>query len=516
MTKFCAFASLGAFLAASTPVSATSIPGPSGVLFSAPAYSCVKNYYVSTTGKDSNSGTSASSPWLTLQHANDVGRTAGDCVNVAAGTYKGGVLISYGGNASTSTGYVVYRCTTMDACIVTDVSAGGQNGSFVWKTVPVTNPPTTAPGSYIMIDGFKLQASTETLFGQGIELWDGTQESQWNATPSVHHVWILNSIITGYGQSGVQMNDGEYFFVVHNTIYANSHAGCAAQGSGISFAGLKAFSNYQRVAWDSNNPILGNIGSFNNAMEWNVLYNNATTTCGNSKAPYDTDGNNIILDTLDNAGSTNVVYPGSVLVAFNITYNAGGRGIHIFNSENVTVANNTCFNNALDPYDSGTYRPCIGDLNGYNDTFFNNLAYAITGSGYLAFNQAFVGAPITGKTPDTFKNNMSYCSGKPPPWGGCTPMYGADTFACTNNECNVNPGWVSVGGSSPGTEVAQPVAANFALTKGSPAIGKGLTASYLSSQSKDMGACASWLSVCPSTSAQPDRSGHYWAPAKHR
>ena len=40
-----------------------------------------------------------------------------------------------------------------------------------------------------------------------------------------------------------------------------------------------------------------------------------------------TSNNNVILDTLDNAGSTNVVYPGSVLVAFNVTYNAGGRGV---------------------------------------------------------------------------------------------------------------------------------------------------------------------------------------------
>ncbi len=516
MTKFFAFASISAVLAASMPATATSIPGPSQTLFNAPAYTCLKNYYVSTTGSDSNSGTSASSAWLTLQHANDVGRTAGDCVNVAPGTYAKGLLISYGGNASSSTGYVVYRCSTMDACIVTDVHAGYQNGSFVWKTVPVTKPPTTAPGSYIMIDGFKMQAASETQFGQGVELWDGPQEGQSDATLSVHHVWILNSIIEGYGQSGLQMNDGEYFFVVHDTIYNNSHAGCAAQGSGISFAGLKAFTNYQRVAWDSNNPILGAIGTFNNAIEWNVLYNNAVTQCGNSKSTYDTDGNNIILDTLNNAGTTNVVYPGSVLVAFNVTYNAGGRGIHIFNSENITVANNSCYNSALDPYNSGTYRPCIGDLNGYNDTFFNNLSYAITSSGFLAFNTAYIGAAVAGKTLDSFKNNMSYCAGKPQPWGGCTPMYGGDLFSCSSNACNVSPGWVSVGTSSPGTETSQPVAANFALAKGSPAIGKGLTASYLSSQSKDMGACASWLTVCPSPSSQPDKAGHYWTPPRHK
>jgi hypothetical protein len=366
-----------------------------------------------------------------------------------------------------------------------------------------------------MIDGFKLKAASETGYGQGIEIWDGPQESTLQATPSVHHVWIMNSIVSGYGQAGVQMNDGEYFFIVHNTIYQNANVGCSAQGSGAAFVVLKAFPKYVRTSDDSNNPVLGNIGSFNNAIEWNVLYNNATTKCGTGANPYDSDGNNIILDTLNNIGSSGVTYPGSVLVAFNVTYNAGGRGIHVFESENATVANNSCYNSALDPYNSGQYRPCIGENNSYNNNFFNNLAYAIVGSGYLDFNTAYVGGLVGGKTPDKFNNNMAYCVGTQP-YGGCTPMYRGDVFSCTSNKCQTDPGWVSVGTSSHGTETSPPVAANFALKKGSPAIGKGLTASYLSSQSKDMGACASWLAVCPSPAAQPDKNGAAWAPARHR
>ena len=58
-------------------------PGTSLGLFNHPYYTCVKNYYVATNGSDANNGTSPGTPWLTLQHANDTGRTAGDCVNVA-------------------------------------------------------------------------------------------------------------------------------------------------------------------------------------------------------------------------------------------------------------------------------------------------------------------------------------------------------------------------------------------------------------------------------------------------
>lgn len=497
---------------AAAAVSAVGEPGPSQALFDRPYYKCLRAYYVATNGRDTNSGTSAKAPWLTLQHANDTGRVAGDCVIVEPGTYAAGVVITHGGKLASSEGYVTYRCAVMDACTVTDPNAGYRNGTFVWDTAKQP-----MPGSYVIVDGFRLRASRETLYGQGIEVWSANENGP-SAARSVHHVWILNSIISGYGQSGVQMNDGEYFFVVHNTIYDNAGAGCSAQGSGVSYVVLKAFPNYRRTPDDASNPILGNVGAFTNAIAWNVTYNNATTTCGTAANPYDTDGNNIILDTLNNAGSTNVAYPGSVLVAFNVTYNAGGRGIHIFNSENVTVANNTCYNSALDPANNGTYRPCIGDLNGYDDTFVNNIAYAIpanpTGSARctvnygtgqkgscLEYNSAYVGGLVAGKRADLFSHNISDCASTPA--GGCAPVYNGDAFSCSANKCYVEPRWRDAGASSPGTETKQPAGANFALAPGSPAIGEGLTEPYLPPQSVDAGACYHALAVCPDPRWQP-------------
>src|SRR5262249_25774 len=98
-------------------------PGPSSDLFNAPFYTCSRNFYVATTGSDTNTGTTQTSPWKTIQKA-DATIQAGDCVNVLPGTYASGARISRGGNAPSPTGYVVYRCTQLDACIITDANRG--------------------------------------------------------------------------------------------------------------------------------------------------------------------------------------------------------------------------------------------------------------------------------------------------------------------------------------------------------------------------------------------------------
>ena len=94
--------------------------GPSAALFANPYYVCLRNFYVAPPplGNDANDGTSPQTPWATLTKAN-AGRVAGDCVNLAPGTYNltDEVAITAGGNASTPTGYVVYRSTVMGAPI---------------------------------------------------------------------------------------------------------------------------------------------------------------------------------------------------------------------------------------------------------------------------------------------------------------------------------------------------------------------------------------------------------------
>jgi parallel beta-helix repeat protein len=484
----------------SAQVSATPIapnpelPGPSAALFANPPYTCVNNYYVATTGNDSNPGTQ-SSPWLTIQNADTAagGRVAGDCVNVAPGTYAAGIQPTNGGNLAAPTGYVVYRCQTLDGCIIT---ASGGNADPAFNVVSSGSGP-----NYLIFDGFELAASSMTLYGVGATVYfpDGVD----TLGTTSHHIWIINNIIHGYGQAGVGTGGGEYFYFLHNIAYGNTNVACSAQGSGLGMVIARAFAGYTPTAADLA------WAPFHNVIQYNVTYNNIINQCGTASNPYDTDGNGIIIDTFNNAGSTNMNYPYQTLVANNVSYNNGGKGVHVFRSDYVTVANNTAYDNNLDPFNSGIGRGEIDSFYGQNNVIINNIAYPVPatsasdprceGVDYtdtapytcpLMTNVAFDGASTTGTVSNVWSNNISYGGAPPYGWGpDGNIMLAPDTMNCSTgadpNQCNVNPNFVSLTGD------------NFALQPGSPAIGYGQTQPYLPASAVDAGACPSTLTTCP-------------------
>jgi hypothetical protein len=470
-------------------------PGPSADLFANPYFTCVNNYYISTSGSDSNNG-SAGSPWLTLQRADSTPRAPGDCINVAPGTYNG-MTLSKGGNAATPTGYVVYRCQTLDGCTINGNAGPNHNGGFSlsYGASKVAN--------YIIIDGFVIvgPGSARGPYGWGINA-----AAVNGRPPSSHHVWVLNNIIHGFSQTGVEMATSEYFYTVHNTIYDNALSTCDAQGSGIAYFTPYALPNYTPTADDQTNPnpLIGSFERgdgtfFHNVVEWNVVYNNALTQCGTVSNPTNTDGNGIIMDTFQQYN-----YSNPTLIAFNVTYNNGGGGVHVFYSQGVTVANNSCYNNYIDPADKAAWRGCIDSADSYNGTYINNIAVAIPVvvsncqynlAPYTMWNSAVLASPSQAPY-DTWSNNITDMIGT-----GCNGelaiLKGNASYSATANKKSTSPMWIDVGSTSFGTETTQPVGTNFALQSDSPAIGYGLTERYLPAQSVDVGACSSTLAVCP-------------------
>jgi hypothetical protein len=347
-----------------------------------------------------------------------------------------------------------------------------------------------------------------TFYPVGVQVYNGDNSSK----VASHHIWVLNSIIHGFGQAGIGFAASEYLYAIHNTSYGNANTQCDAQGSGIGMNIAHTVPSYVPTADDQTNPnpLLGptwNKGDgtfFHVVFEYNVTYNNALTQCGTASNPYDTDGNGIIFDTNADFAGNPTNYTAPMLAAFNVTYNNGGGGVHVFNSSNVTVANNTCFNNYLDPFMQGSARACIDDSGGSGSTFINNIAVAIPATvsscgyfitPYTMWNNSVIGDPRAGQATDTFSNNLtdtigSSCQGE-------IHVDNGDTYSSPPNLENTSAGWVNVGTTSTGTESAPPVGSNFALAPGSKAIGAGLTKPYLPASSVDIGACASALTTCP-------------------
>jgi hypothetical protein len=513
----CADSNSGATAQCSAPVqTAPSVqkPGPNPDLFANPYYTCVTNYYVSNRGNDSANG-GPSSPWLTLQHADSMNVGAGACINVAPGTYNG-LTVTRGGDTATATGYVVYRCQSLGACTIN--GNGGQNGnaavSFDYSHVSATQPNTV---NYVQFDGFVMVGkplASQHSYGVGFNVFNGDNSNK----VSSHHIWLLNSIVSGFSQSGAQMNAGDFHYLIHNTFHGNANSTCDAQGSGISVVGEHAIPGYTPTADDQTNPnpLLGptwQVGAsfFHVVVEWNVTYNNALTQCGSASNSYDTDGNGIIFDTNAQFAGNGTDYTSPMLAAFNVTYNNGGGGVHVFGSSNVTVANNTCFNNYLDPYNRGSARSCIDAVNSYAGTYLNNIATAYPGKDspcayntipYAMWNSAIStypppSGPGLNRTND-WSNNVSFIFGPyAPGCGGEVYAGNGDSYSATANKEATDPMWVNVGNAVSGTETTQPIGANFALMPGSPAIGYGVTKSYLPAQSVDVGACSSTLAMCP-------------------
>ena len=297
-------------------------PGPNPALFANPYYVRLRNFYVAPppAGNDANDGTSPQSCWATLTKAN-LGRVAGDCVNLAPGTYQVAdeVTITSGGSASTPAGYVVYRSARMGAAHL--VAAARLN-----HMIRITT-------HHVMFDGIDFDGNNFRAGLCGLDV---------ERSPDYHHIWVMNSQVHGFGQSGIQENGSEWFWNLHNHVFSNA---CTVridwQGSGISHVVPAAVPNYTPSAMDNY------WAPFHLVTAYNLIHDNYGQQ--GLYAGKNTDGNGIIYDTFRS-------YAGQSLCLGNIAYHNGGKGIHVFRSGHVTVANNTAYNNNWDTCNPGTWR----------------------------------------------------------------------------------------------------------------------------------------------------------------
>jgi len=275
-----------------------------------------------------------------------------------------------------------------------------------------------------------------------------------------YHVWVMNSQVHRFGQSGIQENGSEWFWNLHNHVYSNA---CTVridwQGSGISRVVPATVPNYTPSAMDNY------WAPFRIVDAYNLVHDNYGQQ--GLYAGQNTDGNGIIYDTFRS-------YAGQSLCLGNIACHNGGKGIHVFRSGRVTVANNTAYNNNWDTCNPGTWRAEISAVDAVGSTFINNIAWATRGPGVTAANAPFM---AHSGSSNTWANNLAY--------GAPNDFADPNAYPSPANQANVDPLLVDV------------AKGNFALKPGSPAVGFGTLQPCLPPQCTDVGACSSTCTSCP-------------------
>ena len=325
-------------------------------------YNCLRNFYVSDmNGDDKHDGLTPQTAWKTLQRPdNDV--TAGDCVNVLDGTYAQSWewQPSHGGNTNTPDGYVVYR-------------AAHKWGAKITGT-PKSYALVRVLGSFLIFDGFELDGSGGVQDGAFASnpLIDPHSQGHTEGEPGTvggsqgHHIGVFNMNIHDFAGGGIQLNQNDYFTISKNVVHDTSKRS-PYQESGISVWQPHAIYKYKPNSSYDEEKI--HIKILNN-----IAYNNYTSDAVKEDH---TDGNGIIVDAWKhNQTPPYDIYPYAGLVQGNLVYANGGRGIQVFHSVNVTIANNTAIGNNRDPLISTTWRGEITVALSDNVLVTNNVMLA--------------------------------------------------------------------------------------------------------------------------------------------
>ncbi|HXW71843.1 MAG TPA: right-handed parallel beta-helix repeat-containing protein [Methylocella sp.] len=314
-------------------------------LFALPGLANATNYYVATTGSDSNPGTQ-SAPFLTITNAYSRA-VAGDTINVEPGTYtdytpgwgiylnksgapgqqitlhstvRGGAIVD--GSASTNriSCFILYGTSynTIDGFTIRNCAQGGisiyDNGS-----VPSTN------NQFINNEIYNISGPDTGRTGQGGQgIQEGTAAATCNNYVGQNYIHDIGSAWDNTYDHGIYMECGGNSYV-NNILVHNTH------GMGLVVAGYYNVSNvkvYQNVM--ANNGTWGlalwtSGGSLTNVtVANNIAYGNQRGIAGCS-----TVGSGIVL-------SNNISYNNSVA---NYTQDGCGGGSATFTNTNLMQAN---------------------------------------------------------------------------------------------------------------------------------------------------------------------------------
>jgi parallel beta-helix repeat protein len=308
-----------------------------------------QTFYIAPSGNDTNPGNEAK-PWQTLQHAADTLKP-GETVLVKSGTYTGGCLrIKTSGLPDQPITFKAYPGQTPR------LETDNNYGCYAVLVV----------ASYIEFNGFEVAFTYNTGDPKGW-MGNGIGVSGYEAPEKLaHHVRIVNNKVHDFPGGGIETIWADYITFEGNVSYGNAFWS-TYQNSAMSL--------YQNVNFDQASGV-------HNVIRGNIAYRNENKVPNTANPSTITDGNCIIVDdsrktqnwtNQPNQPHQSEPYTGLTLIENNVCFDNGGRGVHVYSSDNVLARNNTLFKNERTPnIDNGE----LTAIDASDVHFVNNIVYA--------------------------------------------------------------------------------------------------------------------------------------------
>jgi hypothetical protein len=458
-------------------------------------------FYVSKTGKDTNSG-SFTAPWLTIQHAaNSV--SAGATVYVEAGVYTESVTFPASGTATSPITFASYpgQTAVIDG---TGLSVNGTQG-----LINIVNQ------SYITVNGFEIRNYTTksasltpagiwvTGSGSGVQLLNNlvhnittTSEANGNAfgiavygtsaTP-ITNITIsgnqLYKLKTGNSESMNVDGNVTHFSITSNVVHDNDNIGIDAIGfekvgptgnDQAKYGVISGNTIYNITSYG--NPAYGNQyaadGIYCDGCAYTIIERNTVYKCDlNMEAASEHKGHNASYVTIRN----NLFYDANA-----VGVSIGGYASGVGGSDHIVVVNNTLYNNNTKNQGAEfqiQYHapPSSGNI------FENNIVYA--GSQNVWIYSYVIGSTATNNW-NLYYSKAGYVQGTSIDWGGKSNYKTYAAYQSGSKEDasspNANPLFININSTPPNLDVAS----------NSPAINAGSTSLTCS-----VGYCGSGSSI---------------------
>ncbi|MGF1597356.1 MAG: right-handed parallel beta-helix repeat-containing protein [Acidimicrobiales bacterium] len=298
-------------------------------------------FFVSpTVGDDGADGQTAEQPWRTLQPALDR-LQPGHTLFLMDGIYTGG---TEPGVAH----FVINNGGTADAWVRVTAAPGHRP-----EIVASDGNGISVRADYVEVGGLRVR-------GEG---FDDDNHYGWGLLiRNSHHVRLVDNEVSDMAVGGISSVESSNLEILYNEVHGNAYWG-PEQGSGISI-------------WHSRDAGLGpSPDGYHDRIIGNTVYRNENKVFSEWRdEPIITDGNGIIIDQSKEFG-----YTGRTLVANNVVFDNGGRGILVLESSRVDIVFNTTYaNGRTEGLDGGPVELAAGRSDDVR--ILNNLAWSRPGA----------------------------------------------------------------------------------------------------------------------------------------